>query len=100
MEGPDHKASLDPTELKMLINGVRQVELAMGDFLKIPSKSEVKNKEIARKSLIANTKILEGELFDEKNITFKRPGKGVSPMLYWEYLGKKSNKSYEIDEEI
>lgn len=100
LEGPDHKASLDPIELKTLVDGVRQVELAIGDFLKIPSKSEIKNKVIARKSLTANTKISEGDLFDEKNITFKRPGKGISPMLFWEYLGKKSNRSYEIDEEI
>lgn len=100
LPGPDHKASLEPEELKAMIQGIRQVEQALGTSTKIPALSEIKNKPIARKSLVARKPIFVGELFTSENITFKRPGTGISPMNYWELLGNRSKRSYQEDEEI
>ncbi|MBF0540402.1 MAG: N-acetylneuraminate synthase [Nitrospirae bacterium] len=100
LPGPDHKASLTPDELKAMIEGIKQVEMIMGNSEKIPVRSEIKNIPIARKSLVASVDIKKGEIFTEKNITAKRPGTGVSPMLYWDILGKKAHRDYEIDEFI
>lgn len=94
MEGPDHKASLEPEELKNMVDGIRQVELALGATLKSPTVSEIKNKNIARKSIVASTNIKVGEKITEKNITVKRPGGGMSPYRYWDILGKNANKDY------
>lgn len=98
LPGPDHKASLVPDELKMMVAGIRVVEEALGDGQKRPAPSEVKNIPIARKSLIARQKIVKGEVFTEKNLTCKRPGTGISPMLYWQYLGQRAKYDYEEDE--
>jgi len=100
LPGPDHKASLEPDELKDMIKGVRMVKEIMGDGLKIPMPSEVENKSVARKSLIAATDISIGDTFTSENLTAKRPGTGISPMLYWNYLGKKSKKNYELNDLI
>lgn len=100
LPGPDHQASLDPEELKTMIQGIRQVEQAMGQSIKIPAHSEVKNKPIARKSLVARYAIKTGELFTEQNLTFKRPGTGISPMEYWSILGQLATRDYMEDEEI
>ena len=100
MSGPDHRASLEPSELKCMVESIRQVETALGLTRKIPMKSEIKNMEIARKSLVAACPIMQGEKFSSENITSKRPGKGISPFLYWDYLGKTSPRSLEIDDEI
>ena len=100
MEGPDHKASLEPHELKAMINAIRNVEKALGDGIKKPSKSEEKNKIIVRKSIVAKRKIKKGEIFTEENITVKRPGNGISPMRWYEILGKKASKDYQEDELI
>ncbi len=98
MEGPDHKASLDPRELAEMISSIRKVELALGDGIKGPRPSEIKNKYIARKSLVASQSIQQGDAFTLNNIEIKRPGNGLSPYLYWERLGKIASKAYQEGE--
>ncbi|WP_297417047.1 N-acetylneuraminate synthase [Clostridium sp.] len=100
MEGPDHKASLEPSELKEMINSIRNVELAMGNGEKKPAASEVKNIEIARKSIVAKVGIKKDDILTEENITVKRPGNGISPMKWFEVLGKKAIRDFEEDELI
>lgn len=100
MEGPDHKASLEPDELKQMVTSIRNIEQALGDGVKTPTKSERKNKAIARKSLIAKTNIAKGDVFTEDNLDIKRPGTGISPMLWDEVVGKKAAKDYTADELI
>ncbi|VBB05534.1 aldolase-type tim barrel [Lucifera butyrica] len=100
LPGPDHKASLEPGELKEMVQAIRQVELAIGQGAKIPAPSEAKNKTVARKSLVAARPIKKGELFDVANLTAKRPGTGISPLYYWEWLGKAADRDYVEDEMI
>lgn len=100
LPGPDHKASLLPSELRAMIDGIRQVEAALGNGRKLPSRSELKNIGIARKSLVATKAIRKGEPFTKTNLDVKRPGTGVTPFAYWRYLGKLSDRDYEPDEEI
>jgi len=100
LPGPDHKASLEPGELKAMVAAIRQVETALGDGRKIPSPAELKNRDIARKSLVAAKPIHKGELFTEENVAMKRPGSGLSPMSYWSLLNRNASKQYEQDELI
>jgi N,N'-diacetyllegionaminate synthase len=100
LPGPDHKASLEPVELKTMVQSLRNVEKTLGDGIKRPSPSEVKNKPIARKSLVATQPIKMGELFSSDNITAKRPGTGVSPMRWDEIIGRKASRNYREDELI
>tara|TARA_B100000686_G_scaffold136547_1_gene143797 strand:+ start:449 stop:1534 length:1086 start_codon:yes stop_codon:yes gene_type:complete len=100
MDGPDHKASLSPLELSALVNAVKEVSQSLGNGVKTPHKVELKNIPIARKSLVASRSIKKGELFSEENLTVKRPGTGVSPMLYWKYLGTPACRDYTEDELI
>lgn len=100
MDGPDQKASIEPDELKTMISAIHNVETALGDGIKQPANSEKKNIEIARKSIIAKKRILKGELLTEENLTVKRPGDGVSPMKWFEVLGKTALKDFEEDELI
>ncbi|QHS61990.1 N-acetylneuraminate synthase [Chitinophaga agri] len=100
MEGPDHSASLEPQELKALVSAVRNIEKAMGTGFKTPSPSELKNKAIARKSVVAARDIKAGEVFTEDNLTIKRPGSGISPMKWFDVLGKKAIKDFQTDELI
>lgn len=100
MEGPDHKASLEPHELKDMIKSIRNVELAIGNGEKKPSESEIKNIAIARKSIIAKCSIKKGETFTDNNVTVKRPGNGISPMRWFEVLGKTAVRDFEEDELI
>ena len=100
MDGPDHKASLEPFELIAMVKGVRNIELALGDGIKKPSKSETPNIQVARKSIVAATPITKGEIFTEKNITIKRPGNGINPMKWDEVLGTAALKNYFEDEQI
>lgn len=100
MEGPDHKASLEPKELSDMIAAIRGVELALGCGVKGPRPSEIKNKAVARKSLVAATKIEIGEAFSHANIEVKRPGGGIEPISYWDVLDKVSSKKYEIGDLI
>lgn len=98
LPGPDHKASLEPNELKEMVRAIRNIELAIsGSGLKEPSPSEIKNIEIARKSIVASRKIYSGEKFTEDNITTKRPANGISPMKWDEVIGAISK--YEFDED-
>ena len=98
--GPDHKASITEKELKVLVKKIRLVETALGTGEKKPSRSEKKNIPIARNSLVANQAIYKGEKFTKKNITAKRPGTGISPMLIHKILGKTAKKDFEHDELI
>jgi N,N'-diacetyllegionaminate synthase len=100
LPGPDHKASLEPDEFKAMVAAVRNLEKAMGDGIKRPSASELKNIPIVRKSLVATCAIREGEVFSEANLTVKRPGTGLSPMLWDEVLGQKAPRRFEADELI
>ncbi|WAA09798.1 N-acetylneuraminate synthase [Fervidibacillus albus] len=100
MEGPDHIASLEPRELSEMIQSIREVELALGTGKKDPTPVELQNRIPARKSLVAKKSIQAGELFTEENLTVKRPGNGISPKNYWNYLGKIAQKSYMEDQLI
>ncbi len=100
MEGPDHKASLEPGELKEMIRTIRNVEKALGNGVKAASESERKNQTAARKSIVAKRRIARGEVFTEDNITTKRPGNGISPMQWPDVLGMKAIRDYEEDELI
>jgi len=100
MEGPDHTASLEPDELKAMVNAIRNIEKALGSVDKIISTSEQKNIAVARKSIVAAIEISEGELFTEDNLTVKRPGTGVSPMLWESIVGRVAKKPYHPDDLI
>ena len=100
MNGPDHKASLEPDELAALVKAIRNVELAMGNGVKEPSESEKKNISIARKSIIAARTIKAGEIFTEENLTIKRPGNGINPMRWYEVIGTKAIRDFIEDELI
>lgn len=100
MEGPDHKASLEPQELKVMVKCIREIEVALGDGIKQESESERKNKPIARKSIVASKSIKTGEIFSENNIYVKRPANGLSPMEWDNVIGKVARKDFEEDETI
>ena len=101
LPGPDHKASLEPDELKAMVTAVRNIEKAIGGSgLKEVSKSEAKNKPIARKSIVAAKKIAKGEPFTIENLTVKRPGTGISPMQWDEVISKTAKKDFEEDDLI
>lgn len=101
MEGPDHKASLEPDELKAMVSAIRNIEQAVGgDGTKHVSESERKNIAIARKSIVAACDIKAGEVFTEENLTVKRPGSGISPMRWEEVLGMKAKRDFNEDELI
>jgi N,N'-diacetyllegionaminate synthase len=100
MEGPDHKASLEPDELKALVDGIRNIELAKGSFDKVPTESELKNRSVARKSIVAAKNISAGEVFTKDNLTTKRPGSGISPMRWKEVIGTVAKRDFMEDELI
>jgi len=100
LPGPDHKASLAPDELRVMVRVVRNISKALGDGIKRASPSEVKNKIIARKSLVATRPIKAGELLSADNITAKRPGIGISPMHWDDIVGRRARKDYGKDELI
>ena len=100
MEGPDHKASLEPQELKQMVDSIRNIENAMGSGIKQPAESEKKNIAIARKSIVANVPIKKGELLTSENITAKRPGNGISPMRWNDVIGTYAVRDFEEDELI
>lgn len=100
MEGPDHKASLEPDELKKMVKAIRNIELALGSSVKKPSKSEIPNMQIARKSIVAACEIKKGELISEDKLAIKRPGNGISPMRWDEIIGSIATKDYQEDELI
>ena len=96
--GPDHKASLMPDELKSMVDAIRQVEVSLGNGIKVVTQSEFKNTNIARKSLVALTDIRKGEVFTLDNLGAKRPGSGIDPIDYWTVLGRAAVKDYLVDE--
>ena len=100
MPGPDHKASLEPTELKAMVNAIRNIEQALGDGVKRLMPSEVENIVIARKSIVARQSISKGEIFSSENITAKRPNNGISAMQWDEVIGKAAKRDYSTDEFI
>lgn len=100
LPGPDHKASLEPDELRELVRQAREIEQALGDGIKRPTVSEWKNRDVARKSLVAARAIKAGEVFTEENLTCKRPGTEVSPSAYWQTLGQTARRSYNADEAL
>jgi N,N'-diacetyllegionaminate synthase len=100
MEGPDHKASLEPVELKAMVSAIRNIEIALGTGIKKPSASERKNMFAARKSIVAKQPIAAGEVLSEANLAAKRPGNGISPMLWDSVIGCKTHRSYQTDEMI
>ncbi|MCG3663357.1 N-acetylneuraminate synthase [Aliarcobacter butzleri] len=100
MEGPDHKASLEPDELKAMVKAIRNIELALGSCVKKPSKSEIPNIQIARKSIVAKMDIKKGEILSENNLEIKRPGNGINPMRWDEIVGSIAIKDYKEDELI
>lgn len=101
MEGPDHAASLEPNQLKEMVKAIRNIEQAIsGDGIKKPSESEMKNIEIARKSIVASAQISKGEIFTEENLTIKRPGTGISPMKWDEVIGQIAERDFNEDELI
>ena len=101
LPGPDHLASLQPDELKAMVQAIRNIELAIsGNGTKQPSESEKKNIEIARKSIVAKTDIFEGEVFSDRNLTTKRPGSGISPMRWDELIGQKAQRDFNADDLI
>lgn len=100
MSGPDHKVSLEPDELKAMVNAIRNVEKALGNGIKKPSRSEMKNIQVVRKSIVAAKDIKKGEVFGEDNITVKRPAGGISPMEWDNILGKRAKRDFRGDELI
>lgn len=100
MEGPDHKASLEPHELKAMVQAIRNVDKALGNGVKEPAECEKKNISIARKSLVAKTNIKKGEIFTEENLTVKRPATGIPPTEWDNYIGKTAQKDYKEDDLI
>lgn len=100
LRGPDHKASLEPRELQELVRAVREVSAALGRPLKAPAPSELKNVDIARKSLVAARRIPRGRRLTARDLEVKRPGSGISPMRYWELLGRRAERAYEPDQPL
>ena len=100
LPGPDHQASLEPAELRAMVSAIRNIEQALGNGVKRPSPSELKNKPIARKSIVAARPIVAGELFNEDNIDTKRPGTGISPMNWDSVIGKVARRAFAADEMI
>ncbi|WP_300704982.1 N-acetylneuraminate synthase [Bacteroides sp.] len=100
MDGPDHRASLEPAELKAMVNSIRNIEQALGKADKFITHSESKNKSVARKSIVAARNIECGETFTEENLTVKRPGDGISPMKWEEVIGTSAIRFFKMDEQI
>jgi len=98
MDGPDHKSSINPEELSVMVHSIRNIEKALGSSIKKPSKSEEPNIATARKSIVASRSIKKGEIFTEQNITIKRPGTGISPMEWDSMIGKVAKHDYEKDD--
>lgn len=100
LPGPDHKASLEPVELSAMVAAIRNIEAALGDGIKRLTPSESRNRPVVRKSLVASSEVKAGEIFTTNNLTIKRPGTGISPMRWDEFLGKKALRDFAPDELI
>jgi len=100
LPGPDHAASLEPDELADMVSAIRDVERALGNGRKVPQPCELPNIPIVRRSLVAREPIARGTRFTEANLAVKRPATGISPLRYWEWLGKTAERDYAADEII
>jgi len=100
LEGPDHKASIEPIEFQNMVRSIRNVDRALGNGIKIPTQNEIENSVLVRKSIVAATNISKGEIFSKNNLTIKRPGNGISPMEWDNLIGKKASYDFETDELI
>lgn len=100
LPGPDHRASLEPDELARMVHAIRLTEVALGSGLKEPSETELPNRAVARKSIVAACRIAPGEVFTEQNLATKRPGTGLSPMLWDSVIGKEATRAYDPDDLI
>lgn len=100
LKGPDHMASMEPEEFKKMVNSIRNIEKSLGDGIKRPGENERKNIDLVRKSIVASREIKKGEIFSESNLTVKRPGDGLSPLLWDKIIGKIAQKNYCMDEKI
>ena len=100
LPGPDHAASLEPVELKQLVGAIRHIEQALGSPLKAPAPEEASNRPIARRSLVAARPMRRGETISADTLAFKRPGHGISPMAFWDLLGRPAQRDYDTDELI
>jgi N,N'-diacetyllegionaminate synthase len=100
MDGPDHIASLEPNELLSMVLAIRNIDLALGNSIKMATSSEIANKDIVRKSIVAKTTIKSGDIFSENNLTTKRPGSGISPMVWDSVIGKVATRDFVEDEII
>jgi N-acetylneuraminate synthase len=98
LPGPDHKASLEPAELIEMVRGIRGIESSLGRCAKTPSKAEISNRAIARRSIVTSADINNGDVLNASNLAFKRPGTGISPMRYWDLLGNKVQRNYKAGE--
>ena len=99
-DGPDHRASLEPEELSLMVRQIREVEQAMGDGIKRPTISERANIRVIRRSLVAARPIRKGEFFTERNLTAKRPGGGISPLFIWDLAGRVSRRDFRPDQRV
>lgn len=100
MEGPDHKASLEPQELRAMVQQIRDVEIALGNGRKRPTATEIPNRAVARKSIVAARDIAAGEIFTEQNLTTRRPGDGMSPMRWDEVIGQRSTRDFKMNDKL
>ena len=100
LEGPDHKASLEPKELMKFVKDIRIAEISLGSSIKEAQPSELENIQFSRRFIVASKDISIGDVFTEENLTLKRAGNGINPINYWELIGKRSNKSYKMDDSI
>lgn len=100
MSGPDHKASIEPVELKKMVESIRNVESALGEYNKVPNEVERMTADVVRKSIVAKCKIKKGERLTSDNLTVKRPGSGINPMRWFEVVNQEANRDYEEDELI
>jgi N,N'-diacetyllegionaminate synthase len=100
MTGPDHQASVDPVQLSGMVRAIRNIEMSMGSGVKQPTEAELRNRSVARKSIVASKTITAGETFSEDNITTKRPGTGINPMRWMQVIGLKAARDFQEDEFI
>lgn len=100
LPGPDHRASIEPDEMAAMIASIRDVEVALGDGRKVPAPEEIPNRAVARRSLVALCPVIAGERFTESNLGVKRPGNGIPPIEYWNYLGKTAGRDYAANEAL
>ncbi len=100
LPGPDHKASLEPHEFSQMVASIRQIEVALGSPDKVPTRSEIKNRSVARKSLVAARDISAGKIIEPHDLKAKRAGKGISPVFYWDLIGTKATRNFKADETV